>query len=107
MKVYNKLVRDNIPEIILADGKNPKIRILAEAEYQKELLKKLVEEAKETEAAGSDKEELIKEIGDIEEVIEAIIKSFALDKKEIENLKAKRKTDRGGFDKKIFLEYTE
>jgi predicted house-cleaning noncanonical NTP pyrophosphatase (MazG superfamily) len=107
MKKYYKLVRDNIPEIIKADGENPKIRILEEGEYQKELLKKLVEEAEEAEEAAGSNKELVKEIGDIEEVIEAVIKSFALDEKEIKELKAMRKTARGGFDKKIFLEYTE
>jgi len=107
MKVYNKLVRDKIPEIISADGEKPKIRILADDEYQKELLKKIIEEAKEVEAAGGDKNELIKELGDVQEVVEALIKSFSLDKSEIEKLQAKRKATRGGFDKKIFLEYTE
>jgi len=43
----------------------------------------------------------------VQEVIEALIKTFSLDKSEIEKLQAKRKATRGGFDKKIFLEYTE
>ncbi|HTX86872.1 MAG TPA: nucleoside triphosphate pyrophosphohydrolase [Candidatus Nanoarchaeia archaeon] len=107
MKKYNKLVRDKIPEIIRADGENPRIRILGDEEYKIELLKKIVEEAKEAAESGSDRKELSKEIGDVEEVIEAVIKSFSLDKKEIRNLKAKRKASRGGFEKKIFLEYTE
>jgi predicted house-cleaning noncanonical NTP pyrophosphatase (MazG superfamily) len=42
MKVYNKLVRDKIPEIISADGEKPKTRILDNVEYQKELLKKII-----------------------------------------------------------------
>jgi predicted house-cleaning noncanonical NTP pyrophosphatase (MazG superfamily) len=107
MKKYHKLVRDNIPEIIRVNGQDPRIRILEEEEYKKELLKKLVEEASEMAAVGGAKEELIKEIGDVEEVIEAVINSFALDKKEIEKLRIKRKETRGGFNKKIFLEYTE
>ena len=107
MKKYNKLVRDNIPEIIRADGENPKIKILQDEEYKKELLKKLVEEAAEAAAAGGSKKELMKEIGDIEEVIGAIINGYGLDKSEIEKLRAERKQSRGGFDKKIFLEYTE
>ncbi|MDD4901618.1 MAG: nucleoside triphosphate pyrophosphohydrolase [Patescibacteria group bacterium] len=107
MKTYNKLVRDRIPEIIKADGENPKTRILDDTEYKKELLKKAVEEANELLAAGEDKKELIKEIGDIEEVLEYIIKSFNLDGGEIEKLKSMRKEKRGGFDKRIFLECTE
>jgi predicted house-cleaning noncanonical NTP pyrophosphatase (MazG superfamily) len=107
MQNYNKLVRDKIPEIIKADGKNPKIRILTEAEYNKELLKKLVEEALEAKEAGDEKEELIKEIGDVEEVIEAVIKSFGLDEGEIKKMRIKRKKTRGSFDKRIFLESAE
>lgn len=43
-KVYNKLVRDKIPEIIAADGKQAKTRILNKQDYLDELIKKLAEE---------------------------------------------------------------
>lgn len=46
-KVYNKLVRDNIPEIIMNDGEYPVIRVLNDEEYKKELERKLLEEYKE------------------------------------------------------------
>ena len=42
-KVYNKLVRDNIPEIILKDNCNPIIKILNDEDYKKELEKKMFE----------------------------------------------------------------
>ncbi len=107
MKIYNKLVRDRIPEIIEADGKTPKVRILSEAEYKTSLLEKLVEEAKEALATKGDQKELAKEIGDIQEVIDASVEAFKLDRSQIETLKQKRKTDRGGFEKKLFLESTK
>ena len=47
MKIYNKLVRDKIPEIILNDNCKPNTRILDEIEYKKELDKKLLEEVNE------------------------------------------------------------
>ena len=34
-KVYSKLVRDNIPEIILKDNCNPIIKILNDEDYKK------------------------------------------------------------------------
>ena len=43
-KIYNKLVRDNIPEIIEKDHKECNIRILEKEEYFVELNKKLDEE---------------------------------------------------------------
>ena len=36
-KIYNKLVRDNIPDIIRSDNEKPVTRILTDAEYEKEL----------------------------------------------------------------------
>ena len=43
IKVYNKLVRDRIPEIIEASGKHCKTAILSEEEYLKMLDAKLDE----------------------------------------------------------------
>lgn len=103
-EIYNKLVRDNIPEIIKADGGAPQTRILEQGEYLKALFKKLAEEAKEAAEVMADKQELTKEIGDVYEVIDAIIDSCGLDKTEIMKLKDERKIKRGGFEKRIFLE---
>ena len=107
MKQYNKLIRDRIPEIIAAKGEKAVTRILDDKEFAKALVSKLVEEAKEAEAAAGDKTELTKEIGDMWEVIEALIVHFGLDQREIASVKAKRLTERGGFTKKIFLERVE
>ena len=97
-----KLVRDKIPEIIKQDNHEPVISILDDKKYKKELLKKMVEEANEVKNA-DDKKELIKEIGDVYEVIGTIIKVYKLNIKQIERIKKDRKKTRGGFDKKIFL----
>ena len=48
---YNKLVRDQIPDIIAAAGSQPSTRILDHARYQGALRSKLLEEAQEAEAA--------------------------------------------------------
>ena len=105
-KIYNKLVRDRIPEIIEKDGEVPFTKILSDEEYKEELKKKLREEAEELILA-KDNDELIKEIGDVLEVLEYIEKSFGLDKEKILKIKKERKQNRGGFEKKIFLEKTE
>ncbi len=47
MPTYNKLVRDKIPEIIVATGKGCNTTILANDEYVKELKKKCYEELDE------------------------------------------------------------
>lgn len=103
-KIYNKLVRDNIPEIIKADNCQPNIRKLVEQEYLKELMKKLKEETEELINAKNNKKELVKEISDVYEVIDAIIDNYNLDRDKIIELKKERKEKRGGFKQGIFLE---
>lgn len=107
MKTYRKLVRDNIPDIITSNGEKPIVRTLDEDEYKKELLKKLVEESKETLESINNKDKLIKEIGDVQEVISSVIKAFELSSDDIDELRIKRKEKRGGFEKRIFLESVE
>ena len=46
-QIYNKLVRDNIPDIIINNGEVPITRILSNKEYKQELEKKLYEEYQE------------------------------------------------------------
>ena len=43
-RIYNKLVRDNIPNIIQLNGEMPVTRILEDDVYRMELEKKLNEE---------------------------------------------------------------
>ena len=47
MKVYNKLIRDRIPEIIQKAGKNCKVITLKNEDYLRHLNKKLQEELDE------------------------------------------------------------
>ena len=46
-KIYNKLVRDKIPEVIEGTGKKYSSHIADENEYKEELLKKVYEELEE------------------------------------------------------------
>ena len=45
-KVYNKLVRDNIPTIISGDNRNPITRVLSDDEYKIELEKNFMKNIK-------------------------------------------------------------
>ena len=82
MKVYNKLVRDNIPEIMIQNGAKPVTRILTDEEYLIELNKKLLEEVKEYLES-----ENIEEIADIEEVLLAILNVKGIGESLIEEIK--------------------
>ena len=102
--IYNKLVRDNIPTIIEKNNKKSKIRILDENEYIIELKKKLMEESNEVHNANS-KQEILEEIADVYEVIDALMNIYHISKEEVLDIKEKKAIKNGKFNKKIFLEY--
>lgn len=102
MPVYNKLVRDLIPEIIQNSGKKFTTRILEDDEYIIELKKKLSEEIQEYKNATTD-EEAIEELADILELMHALAKVHGANIQEIEKIRQDKAKKRGGFSEKIFL----
>ncbi len=96
---YNKLVRDKIPEIIKQKGATLISHIADEKEYWEKLKEKLLEEIKEF-----SKNEVIEEMADILEVIEAIIDYKEFDIEEITEIKEKKAQVRGKFKERIILE---
>jgi len=99
MKVFDKLVRDKIPEYLQQIGKNPHTHIATDQEYWKELKAKLREETEEF--LESEQEE---EIVDIQEVIDAILSYKKIDPKHLRMLKRDKAKKRGKFAKRIILE---
>jgi len=79
--------------------------VLDRQDYRAALLAKLVEEAHEIKDAPAD--ELRGELADIWEVLQALLGTLRLTCQELEALAAAKRTERGGFDRRIFLEYTE
>jgi len=102
---YNKLVRDRIPEIIQAAGRQCEVAILDVDEYRHALKQKLVEEAQE--AQTSTDAELIVELADIQEVLAALLQAYGISPNDLSQIQAKRRRDRGGFDQRIFLLWSE
>ena len=102
--VHNKLVRDNIPEIIESCGKVCKTHILDSSEYIDCLKAKLLEESKEVVEA-SDLESLIAELADVMEVITSIESFYDIDSTTVEEKRIAKGNKNGHFKDKIFLEY--
>jgi predicted house-cleaning noncanonical NTP pyrophosphatase (MazG superfamily) len=96
---YNKLVRDNIPEIIAATGKEAVTHLATAKEYETKLLEKLSEEIVEIQADPNPEE-----LADLLEVIHAICELKSYDLNEIEAIRQKKSSERGGFSKKIILD---
>ena len=96
--VYNKLVRDKIPEIIEKQGQKPTIRILEEEEYIQALEQKLDEEVDEFH-----RDKNTEELADILEVVFALAKTLDCSVDELMQVYQKKHDARGGFEQRIFL----
>jgi len=102
-KIYNKLVRDNIPNIIKNNGNEAITRILSDKEYKEELEKKLLEEYNEVLKA-IETNDRIEELADMVEVISSLAKLENKSLNEVLEIAKAKKIKRGGFEDKIFLE---
>lgn len=102
MKICNKLVRDNIPDICLKNGQMPKTFILDDEAYGRELRKKLLEEVNEYLDSGE-----TEELADITEVIDALSVLGGASFEKVLEIKNKKAETNGRFEKRIFLETVE
>jgi len=94
-----KLVRDRIPDIIRAQGREPVARSLDDSAYIEALRTKLHEEATEyTESAA------VEELADILEVLYALAETHKVSMADIEMIRLAKRAERGGFALRLFLE---
>ena len=98
VKVYNKLVRDKIPEIIEADGKCCKTEILSDEEYIKMIDAKLDEELAEYH-----EDQNLEELADLMEVIYAAAEARGYSVEELEAVRLAKVEKRGTFKEKTLL----
>ena len=101
-KVFNKLVRDNIPSIIENNGEKAFTRTLEDEEYRSELYKKLIEETDEV-INSNTKEELLEELGDVLEVLRTIALLEGKELDDVVDIAKQKRLKRGGFERRIFL----
>jgi predicted house-cleaning noncanonical NTP pyrophosphatase (MazG superfamily) len=102
MPIYNKLVRDRIPEIIENTGKQFLARTLENEEYIKELKNKSFEELEEYLNAENDTD-AIEELADLLEIIHALAECHGASIEKVEEVRQKKAEKRGGFKERIFL----
>lgn len=96
--IYNKLVRDKIPELIRSQGETPHIRILSGQAYTAALERKLDEETMEFH-----REKNPEELADILEVVYALAENLGCTKEELLRIYEQKHEERGGFRERIFL----
>jgi predicted house-cleaning noncanonical NTP pyrophosphatase (MazG superfamily) len=98
MSIYNKLVRDRIPEIIEKSGRTCTTSILSQEEYAQELHIKLQEEVQEYIEAQN-----VEELADILEVLFALAKFHGAAEADLIRTREQKREERGGFEDRIFL----
>ena len=98
VKTYHKLVRDRIPEIIEADGKTCVCETLSDEVYIRLLDQKLNEELAEYQESKS-----LEELADLLEVMQAVVRARGWTLDELEQVRADKAAERGGFAKKVLL----
>src|ERR1700733_13598045 len=91
-----KLVRDKIPAIIRASGQEPIVRIATAEEYGTRLQDKLREEVNEFLASGD-----LEELADILEVVYALAAQQGIPPGQLEEFRAQKAEERGGFTARI------
>ena len=101
-KIYRKLIRDRIPEIIRANGSICEIDVMDEQSYRVALSQKLIEEALEAAAAASERD-LVTELADLYEVVDALMACYHISPTQVHREQIQRRTIRGGFSQRIRL----
>ena len=98
VKIYNKLVRDKIPEIIESSGNTCTVETLTDEKYIAMLDAKLTEELAEYQESKS-----LEELADLLEVMGAVVKARGYTWDELTTVRKKKREERGGFEKRILL----
>jgi predicted house-cleaning noncanonical NTP pyrophosphatase (MazG superfamily) len=99
---YDKLVRDEVPDIIREGGETPVTHRAEGEEYRDRLAEKLVEEAEEFADNRT-----VAEIGDVLDVVDAICAARDVDRDYLDDMRAAKTEERGGFVEGIVLEAVE
>ena len=98
IRVYNKAVRDRIPEIINESGSECTYKVLRDEEFLSYLEKKLHEELNEYDTSKS-----VIELADLIEIIYRIAELRNISIEELEKMRIEKRQKRGGFEKNLLL----
>ena len=98
VKIYNKLIRDKIPQIIKQSGKQAIFEEVSGNEYLELLNAKLGEELQEYLDSQS-----IEELADLVEVVYAILDDKNISLQEFEVIRKQKVQERGAFKNRLLL----
>ena len=101
----NKLVRDNIPHMLEAEGKEVEARTLNDKEYIDNLVQLLTDKGEEITSATS-KEQVLDLLGDISDLSSAVASHYGYCLVDVLTQASKKTGEQGGYQKRTFLEGT-
>ncbi|WP_075937060.1 nucleoside triphosphate pyrophosphohydrolase [Halosegnis longus] len=96
---YDKLVRDDVPDLLRRDGKRVATHTADDAEYVERLNAKLDEEIAEYREDGT-----LEELADVLEVVYALAAAEGATRSELEELRAEKADRNGRFIDRIVVE---
>lgn len=98
MKIYDKLVRDRIPEVIEKSGKQCEVTLVKNEEKKNLLEKKLLEEVNEY-----IEDKNLEELADIMEVLFGLADALGYSEEDLMKKRDEKREERGGFKEGIVL----
>jgi inorganic pyrophosphatase len=104
--ILNKLVRDNIPDLLHKSGIIAYTQRLTPEELSRSLKDKLLEEASECQATQS-QSELKEELADVLEVVTEILEQHNIDYAEIEKIRLDKQKEKGAFKTGAYISHVE
>lgn len=104
---YNKLVRDNMPDLIKAKGEEcDAVPVVDQQEFLQELFKKVKEEAGSL-AKPKNREDFLQSYADLMVVLETLIKEMNITNEELERARQTNNQKKGGYEQRLFLRWSE
>lgn len=104
---YNKLIRDNIPNIIHSKHENCEVRRITDMqEFQQELFKKIKEEATSLSMTRT-KEDFLEEYSDLMVVLETIIQQLDITNDEVMEVRTENLLRKGRYKQQNFLLWSD
>jgi len=104
---YNKLVRDNVPDMIRAKRVAcESVQITDVQEFQQELFKKIKEEATSL-AMVRTREEFLSEYADLMMVLNTVMQQLEITADEVKKVKEENYLKKGGYKHRQFLKWSE
>lgn len=105
--LLDKLGRDKVVESFINDGCTPTFHTIeSNEEFLEAITKKIFEELEEVLACTS-KQELTEELGDLEEVLDALKKLTKIEQSAIDESRKNKREKKGGFEKRLYLHYVD